>query len=127
MYHYTAQRRQSARLFLLSPESPAPFTPYRVCHPPPPPLVPGGNPALGGEGVGGPNSDEGTDTVVIYSYICTFVFSSLPSFVCIQKINSTMHTLQEVKESKGTSVSVFAFESIILDVQGHPSYIQIIL
>jgi hypothetical protein len=65
--------------------------------------------------------------VVIYSYICTFVFYSLPFFVCIQKINSTMHTLQEVKESKGTSVSVYAFELIILDVQGHPSYIQIIL
>jgi hypothetical protein len=31
----------------------------------PPPLVPGGTHSLGGEGMGGPNSDDGTDTVVI--------------------------------------------------------------
>jgi hypothetical protein len=31
----------------------------------PPPMVPGGTHSLAGEGVGGPNSDEGTDTVIL--------------------------------------------------------------
>jgi hypothetical protein len=43
---------------------PRPLTGRRVC--PFPPLVPGGTLSLAGEGPGGcPNSDEGTDTVVL--------------------------------------------------------------
>jgi len=56
-----AQSRQSAMLFLQSSElGPPP-------HPQPsvsPPLVPGGTHSLAGERVGGPKSDEGTDTAV---------------------------------------------------------------
>ncbi len=60
-----SQSRQSARLFLRSSELGLPhplpageFSP-RVC-------LGGGGHSLGGEGVGeGPDSDEGTDTVVL--------------------------------------------------------------
>jgi hypothetical protein len=61
-----AQSRQSARLFLQLSELgfSHPLT-AGVCAPPPP-LVPGeGHTRLREEGVGGPNSDEGTDTVVL--------------------------------------------------------------
>ncbi len=61
--------RQSARLFLQSSElrlpHPHPLTRRRVCSPPP--LVQGGYTLTAGEGVGGPNSDEGTDTMVLLS------------------------------------------------------------
>jgi hypothetical protein len=45
------------------------------CPVPPPPSRPfgsggGGTQSLAGEGVGGPNSDEGTDTVLLYEYMC---------------------------------------------------------
>jgi hypothetical protein len=33
---------------------------------PPPPLIPWGKHSLGEEGLGGANSDEGTDTLVLY-------------------------------------------------------------
>ncbi len=60
------QSRQSARLFLQSSELglPQPLTRRRVC---PPLLVGGGGGgnSLAGEGVVGPNSVEGTDTVVL--------------------------------------------------------------
>jgi hypothetical protein len=47
--------------------APHPLTRKRVC---PPPLVPRGEThSLAGEGLGGPNSDEGTDTVVLLVYM----------------------------------------------------------
>ncbi len=60
----TAQSRQSAKLFLQSLELglPQPLTSRRVC---PPPFGSGGGAhSLAGE-LGGPNSDEGTYTVVL--------------------------------------------------------------
>ncbi len=60
----TSQRRQSARLFLQSSElgPPHPLTHREGA----PPLVPGGGThRLAVEGVGGLNSDEGKDTVVL--------------------------------------------------------------
>jgi hypothetical protein len=39
-----------------------------VFPPPPPPLGSGGTHSVAGEGVGGFNSDEGTDTLVLYAY-----------------------------------------------------------
>jgi hypothetical protein len=56
---------QSARLSLQSSElGPTPPPPHPQASVSPP-LVPGGGThSLAGEGVGGPNSDEGTDTVV---------------------------------------------------------------
>jgi hypothetical protein len=60
-----AKCRQSARLFLQSSELrlPHPLTRRRVCSP----LLwfRGGYTLTAGEGVGGPNSDEGIDTVVL--------------------------------------------------------------
>jgi hypothetical protein len=60
-----AKCRQSARLFLQSSElrHPHPLTRRRVCSP----LLwfRRGYTLTAGEGVGGPNSDEGTDTVVL--------------------------------------------------------------
>ncbi len=54
--------RQSTRLFLQSSELG-----------PPPPLVPGGTHSIAGErGRGGPNSDEGRDTVVFIHVLCGF-------------------------------------------------------
>ncbi len=71
-----AQSRQSARLFFQSSAlgllPPPPLTRRRVCTSPP--LVQGGGSHLlagGGWGGGGPYSDEGTDTVVLYRYMCT--------------------------------------------------------
>jgi hypothetical protein len=60
-----AQSRQIASHFLQSYElgRPHPLTSRRVCAPPP--LGPRGTRSLAVEGVGGPNSDEGTDTVVL--------------------------------------------------------------
>ncbi len=61
------QNRQSAKLFLQSSELgfPYPLTRRRVCTPSS--LVPGGHTRLRERrwGGGGPNSDEGTDTVVL--------------------------------------------------------------
>jgi hypothetical protein len=48
------------------------LTPWRVC---PPTFGSGGTLSLGGEGVGGPNSDKGTDTVYsrdIQYVLCDF-------------------------------------------------------
>jgi hypothetical protein len=67
--NYT-QSRQITRLFLQSSElgPPRPHPQASVS----PPLVSGGTHSLAGEGWGeGPNSDEGTDTVVLYRYKCT--------------------------------------------------------
>jgi hypothetical protein len=62
----TSQSRQSAKLFLQSYEMGLPYSLIRrrVCIPP---LVPGGGGTLacGRGGGGSPNSDEGTDTVVL--------------------------------------------------------------
>jgi hypothetical protein len=73
---FASHNRQSARLFLQSSELglPHPHTRRRVC---PPPLhwLEGYTLACG-EGVGGPNSDEGTDTVVP-SIACEYVLSDL--------------------------------------------------
>jgi hypothetical protein len=56
---------QSAKLFLQSSELRLP-TPSPAGECPPSPLVPGeGDTLTAGEGVGGPNSDEETDTVVL--------------------------------------------------------------
>ncbi len=62
-----AQSRQSAKPFLKTSELglPHPFTRRRVCTPPPPAFGSGGAHSLAGERVGGPNSDEGADTVVL--------------------------------------------------------------
>ncbi len=61
-----AQSRQSTRLFLqssgLGPPPPSPVG-ERV----PPPSWPGGD-VLAGEGGVGPNSNEGTDTVILYVF-----------------------------------------------------------
>jgi hypothetical protein len=61
--------RQSARLFLQSSELRLPhlLTRRQVCSP----LLwfRGGYTLTEGEGWGGPNSDEGTDTVVLYRYL----------------------------------------------------------
>jgi hypothetical protein len=47
-----------------------PVTQRRVCPPPPfSPLVMGGTYLLAGEGVEDPNSDEGTDIVVLWVYM----------------------------------------------------------
>jgi hypothetical protein len=52
-------------LFLQSSDL-GPSTPSLVAECAPPPLVPGqGTHSLAGEGLGGPNSDDGTDTVVL--------------------------------------------------------------
>jgi hypothetical protein len=62
---WKAQSRQSARLSLQSSEfGPAIPLPADQCCPPPT-LVSGGKHSLAGEGVYGPNSNEGTDTVVL--------------------------------------------------------------
>jgi hypothetical protein len=47
--------------------SPNPLPRKRVCLPPI--WVLGGPHSLAKEGVGGPNSDEGTDTLVLYMYV----------------------------------------------------------
>jgi hypothetical protein len=61
--------RLSARLFLQSSETgpQTPPFPKRVC--PLPPFGSGGAHSLAGEGVGYPNFDEGTDTLVLYLYM----------------------------------------------------------
>jgi hypothetical protein len=66
---YNAQSRQSAKLFLLSSDLglPQPLTRRRVCYPPPPAVLGGGAHSLE-RGVGSPNSDEGTYTVVLFIY-----------------------------------------------------------
>jgi hypothetical protein len=69
-----SQSRRSARLFLWSSEL-GPLTCRRVC---PPPLVMGGGTHwLAGEG-GGPNSDEGTNIVVlkVYMYFVPIILNS---------------------------------------------------
>jgi hypothetical protein len=60
-----AQSIQSARLSVQSSElgSPTPSSASGGCTPPPP-----GDTLDWGEGVVGPNSDEGTDTLVLYVY-----------------------------------------------------------
>ncbi len=71
--------RQSARLFLQSSElrHPHPLTRRRVCSP----LFwfRGDTHSLRERGWGGPNSDEGTDTMVLLStYLCMhFVFTGM--------------------------------------------------
>jgi hypothetical protein len=63
----TGKLYTEARLFLQSSESrlPHPLTRRPVCSP----LLwfRGGYTLTAGEGVGGPNSDEGTDTMVLYT------------------------------------------------------------
>ncbi len=63
-----SQSGQSAKLFLQSSELglPQPLTRRRSC---PPFGWGGGTHALASGGVGGPNSDEGTDTVVLLVYM----------------------------------------------------------
>ncbi len=58
-----AQSRQIARLF--SSILPIGTSPPLHQQASMPPLGPWGTHSLAGEGVGGPNSDEGTDTVVL--------------------------------------------------------------
>jgi hypothetical protein len=63
------QSRQSIKLFLQSSELEPPQTRWRVY---PTPLGPGGlgeYTRLRERGWGGPNSDKGTDTVILYRYI----------------------------------------------------------
>jgi hypothetical protein len=62
------QSIQSARLSLqlseLAPPAPSPASEFCPLH-----MGPMGEPhSLAGEGVGGPNSNEGTDTLVLYVY-----------------------------------------------------------
>jgi hypothetical protein len=83
-------RVDSTRLFLQSSElDPPPSTsPAGECARSL--LVPGGTHSLAGEGVGeGPNSDEGTDTVVLYVYIftlgCGGEFTSFTQIVVLYK------------------------------------------
>jgi hypothetical protein len=63
------QSRHNAKLFLQSLElGLPPHLPHPQASAPPPPLVPGrggGAHSLAGEGVGGPNADAGTYTVVL--------------------------------------------------------------
>ncbi len=60
------QGRQSARLFHQSSELGPPPSPAGECIPPPPPEPKvGGHTCLQVRGGVGPNSDEGTDTVVL--------------------------------------------------------------
>ncbi len=61
---YLAQSVKSARLSLQSSEMGL-TPPPSECAPPPPPMFPGGTHSLAGEGAGGANSDEGTDTLGI--------------------------------------------------------------
>ncbi len=64
-FHSWTQSRQSARLFLQSSDlGPPTLSPAGNCVPPPFSSVEGAH-SLRGEGVGGPNSDEVTDTVVL--------------------------------------------------------------
>ncbi len=70
----------------------------------PPPLVPGGGRrntlAGGGEGVGGPNSDEGTDTVVLLCYkrfLCCFVryeVGHTQAMISAAKISTHAHIVE---------------------------------
>jgi hypothetical protein len=60
--HCNAQSRQSARLILQSSELEPPPPCREVFLPS---LVPGGGHTRWGERGGGPNSDEGTDTLVL--------------------------------------------------------------
>ncbi len=64
--------RRSARLFIQSSELrlPHPLTRRRVCSP----LLwfRGGYTLTAGEGVGGPNSDEGTDTMILFKYLSIY-------------------------------------------------------
>ncbi len=48
---------------------PPSYSPARECCSSPPPLGPGGDTLARGEGVGGPNPYEGTDTLVLYMYL----------------------------------------------------------
>jgi hypothetical protein len=66
-----SQRIQSARLSLQSSELAPPALPLTRKRVLPPPLVPGGGGthSLAGEGAGGPNSEEGTDTLLLYSIV----------------------------------------------------------
>ncbi len=69
---FSAQSRQSAKFILQSSVSGLshPVTRRRVC---PPPFGSGGAHWLAGEGVGGPDSNEGTDTVALwYTVLCGF-------------------------------------------------------
>ncbi len=51
----------------LGPLTPSPTGDVWLANPPPPPPGPGGEQhSLGGEEVGGPNSDEGTKTLVLH-------------------------------------------------------------
>jgi hypothetical protein len=70
-----AQSRQSAKPFLQSLELglPPPHPQANVS----PHLVPGGTHSLAGEMVGGPNSDEGTDTCDPLGIYVLFVLSGL--------------------------------------------------
>ncbi len=64
--------KQSARLFLQSSElgilTPSPAGEW----PPDPPFGTGGAHTLSGEGVGGPNSDEGTETETVI--LCVYIY-----------------------------------------------------
>jgi hypothetical protein len=65
-----AQSTQSAKLFLQSSELglPQPLTPRQVCPPPLPRFWREGHTRWRERGWGSPNSDEGTYTVVLFTY-----------------------------------------------------------
>ncbi len=60
---FKLRKNQIVRKIRVKIGSPRPLTRQRVL--PSLPLVPGGTHSLGGEGAGGANSDEGTDTLVL--------------------------------------------------------------
>ncbi len=71
-----SSHRVSTRLFLQSSDL-GPLTPSLAGESVPSPFgYVGGTHSLSGEGVGDPNSDEGTDTVVLLVFICTLWFKS---------------------------------------------------
>jgi hypothetical protein len=64
-------------------DSPTP-SPAGKCAPPP--LVPGGTHSLEGEGLGDPNYNEGTDTVVLSGHYIYVLCDVLPTFLfCLLK------------------------------------------
>jgi hypothetical protein len=67
--HCTKQTKCKAFSLVVPTGTLPPPHPQVSVYTTPPPLVPGGGPhSFAGEGVGGPNSDEETDIVVLYVY-----------------------------------------------------------
>ncbi len=60
-----------------------------------PPLVPGGTHSIAGEGVGGPNSDEGTDTVVFYMYVCIHVLCGFGEILVTELLFNKLFSLHK--------------------------------